>query len=79
MKTTARQIEVLQFISEFRAEKGFSPSTRDMMKHFGFTSTCSVVCHVRALKKRGLLVMTPYAARTMRPTTEGAALLAEAA
>lgn len=49
-RPTARQLAVLRFVVEAGA-----PTVREVMDHFGFTSTNAVSFHFAALIRRGLL------------------------
>lgn len=52
---TKRQREVLDFIEHFIEQRRFSPSYREIARHFGFSSVASVHKHVHALKRKGAL------------------------
>lgn len=52
---TERQEAVLDYLRDYQAREGVPPSTRQIAKHFGFTSQTSAVQHLRALAKRGLV------------------------
>lgn len=59
---------MLDFIRDFTREAGFPPSTREMMDHFGFTAPNGIMCHLKALRKKGFLAWQPNLARTFRLT-----------
>ncbi|MFO0659358.1 MAG: transcriptional repressor LexA [Polyangiaceae bacterium] len=65
---TKRQLEVLQYIREYIAEQGFSPTIREIGRHFGISSTNGVNDHLRALELRGYLTRSDMKSRTLRPT-----------
>jgi repressor LexA len=46
---TERQEEILEFIRQFQSEHGLPPSTREIQKHFGFSSQTTVMGHLQAL------------------------------
>lgn len=52
---TDRQRDVLDFIQTEQREKGVTPSTREMQKHFGFASQTSVMQYLDALERKGFL------------------------
>ncbi len=52
---TDRQKSVLQFIEVEQREKGMTPSTREIQKHFGFASQTSVMQYIGALERKGFL------------------------
>lgn len=78
-KLTARQLEILRFVSEYRTSNGFSPSMRNVAEHIEVASTKTIADHLTALIRKGVLKTVPGVARSMQPTQFGAALLAEAA
>jgi SOS-response transcriptional repressor LexA len=55
---TPRQAEQFKQILEFFAEHGHAPTLRDMVAVGNLTSTSIVVCHLKALHKRGMVVMS---------------------
>lgn len=52
---TDRQKDVLGFIETEQREKGMTPSTREIQKHFGFASQTSVMQYIAALERKGFL------------------------
>ncbi len=52
---TERQREILDFITEFRAEHGCSPSIPEMQRHFGIRSPNGIVGHLQALEAKGVI------------------------
>jgi repressor LexA len=50
---TPRQREVLQAILDYRAEKGYAPSIRELGKILGISSLRGVTVHLTALEKKG--------------------------
>ena len=52
---TARQKDVLGFIETEQRDKGMTPSTREIQKHFGFASQTSVMQYIAALERKGFL------------------------
>ncbi len=46
IRPTMRQKQLLQFIAEFIAEHGYSPSYREIMRGCGYTSVATVALHV---------------------------------
>jgi len=55
---TPRQLEILQFIRDFRDSQGFSPTMQEIGDHLDLTRV-TVFEHVRALVKKGLLLRGP--------------------
>jgi repressor LexA len=52
---TDRQKSVLDFIQREQREKGVTPSTREIQKHFRFASQTSVMQYIAALERKGFL------------------------
>lgn len=52
---TERQEEILDFIRQFQQEHALPPSTRDIQRHFGFSSQTTVMGHLQALAAKGQL------------------------
>jgi repressor LexA len=69
-KLTVQQQRVLDFIVRRRAERGLSPSSREIQSHFGFRSQTAAMGHLRALEKKGHLTREADTARSWRPTSE---------
>ena len=49
---TERQEEILEFIRQFQQEHHLPPSTREIQRHFGFSSQTTVMGHLQALSKK---------------------------
>jgi len=54
-KLTARQKEVLRFISEFIEKHKFPPTRSELSAHFGFRSPNAAEAHLRALEKKSMI------------------------
>lgn len=52
---TERQQDILGFIQTEQREKGLTPSTREIQKHFGYASQTSVMQYLAALERKGFL------------------------
>jgi repressor LexA len=52
---TERQKSILDFIQSEQREKGVTPSTREIQKHFRFASQTSVMQYLDALERKGFL------------------------
>src|SRR5215212_1083138 len=52
---TERQKGVLDYIQNEQREKGLTPSTREIQKHFGFASQTSVMQYIATLERKGFL------------------------
>jgi repressor LexA len=63
---TERQKSILAFLSDYTAEKGYTPSMRDVGDFLGGVSTNAVEGHYKALEKKGYIARTPRIARSLR-------------
>src|SRR5438445_13027090 len=52
---TSRQAAVFQFIKERVQGRGYGPTVREIGEHFDISSPNGVMCHLRALERKGLL------------------------
>jgi len=62
---TDRQKNVLDFIQREQREKGITPSTREIQKHFRFASQTSVMQYIVALERKGFLSRHARKARAL--------------
>jgi SOS-response transcriptional repressor LexA len=62
---TARQQDVLTWISGYIDTHGFSPTIRQIGHAFGWTVN-GVACHLRPMKKKGWITWIEGEARTLR-------------
>ena len=65
LRPTKKQRELLEFISNFIAEHGYSPSYREIMAGCNYTSVATVALHVGNLIKRGHLQKRDHSARSL--------------
>lgn len=66
MKLTKRQKEILDFVSEFIDQNGYSPSMEEIAEHFHFASLNAVFKHLEALESRGHLHRDANRARSIQ-------------
>ena len=52
---TPNQILILAFIARHYRTKGLPPTVREIGKEFGIRSPNGVMCHLRALQRKGLV------------------------
>jgi len=69
IRPTKKQRLLLEFIQEFIAEHGYSPSYREIMKGCSYSSVATVALHVGNLIKRGHLNKRDRSARSLEVTT----------
>lgn len=65
---TSRQREIFDYFREVFATDGTSPTVREIGSHFGIRSPNGVMCHLRALTKKGILIKRegPQSSRCVR-------------
>ena len=68
MVLTKRQKQILDFITRFLDQKGYSPSLMEIGEHFGLSSVATVHKHVDNLRKKGLVRKTWNANRSLELT-----------
>lgn len=73
MKLTKRQKEILDFISRFIEDKGYSPSMEEIAEHFNIASLNAVFKHLEALESRGHLHRDANRARSIQLSPSTAA------
>lgn len=56
-RTSNKRAEILEFLREFVAEKGYAPSVREIMQAVGLRSTASVHYHLAELNRSGAISM----------------------
>ena len=65
---TTRQQEIYDFICERIDNRGFPPTIRDIGTAFAIKSPNGVMCHLKALEKKGFINREGKSARAIRPT-----------
>lgn len=66
---TAKQREILHFIQRFIEQHHYSPSYREIMQHFDFTSPGSVYKHIHTLQRKGVLTAEKNSHRSLLPVS----------
>ncbi len=69
---TERQQAVYQFIREKIRSRGYGPTVREIGIQFDIRSPNGVMCHLKALEKKGLIVREPKMSRAIELATEPA-------
>ena len=67
---TARQREVLDFIREKIDGRGYGPTVREIGEEFEIASPNGVMCHLKALEKKGLIIREPNRSRAIQLAPE---------
>ncbi len=65
VRPTKKQREILDYITDFIAEHGYSPSYREIMNGLNYTSVATVSLHVNSLITRGHLRKRDHSARSL--------------
>src|SRR5438309_2189680 len=65
IRPTKKQHELLEFIENFIAAHGYSPSYREIMHGAGYNSVATVALHVNNLIRRGHLCKRDHSARSL--------------
>jgi SOS-response transcriptional repressor LexA len=65
IRPTKKQRELLEFIANFIAEHGYSPSYREIMRGCNYNSVATVALHVNSLISRGHLRKRDGSARSL--------------
>ena len=67
---TSRQKEVYEFIREKIRARGYGPTVREIGTQFKISSPNGVMCHLKALEKKGLIVREANMSRAITLATE---------
>jgi repressor LexA len=62
---TARQNAIVAFLREQLSERGYGPTVREIGARFGITSPNGVMCHLKALEKKGVIRRDRRCARSI--------------
>jgi len=81
---TERQREVYDFIRDKIESRGYGPTVREIGQEFDIRSPNGVMCHLKALEKKGLILREGFSARAIqlvgyRPGAAGVPLLGRVA
>lgn len=69
---TERQQAVYAFIRDKIRGRGYGPTVREIGEHFEIRSPNGVMCHLKALEKKGLILREPNMSRAIQLATESA-------
>ncbi len=77
---TERQREIYDFIKHKIESRGYGPTVREIGVNFEIRSPNGVMCHLKALEKKGLIIREGFSARAIqlvdhRPPSNGLPLL----
>ncbi len=69
-RLTGRQRAVYEFIRDKIRNRGYGPTVREIGEQFGIKSPNGVMCHLKALEKKGLIYREPNMSRAIQLATE---------
>jgi repressor LexA len=67
---TQRQLAIFEFIQDKIQNRGYGPTVREIGERFDISSPNGVMCHLRALEKKGLIVREPNMSRAIQLATK---------
>jgi len=67
---TERQLAVFEFIREKIVNRGYGPTVREIGENFQISSPNGVMCHLKALERKGLIRRSPNKSRAIELTKE---------
>lgn len=67
---TDRQRLVYDFVRDKIQNRGYGPTVREIGEHFDIASPNGVMCHLKALERKGLIVRSPNKSRAIELTRE---------
>lgn len=65
---TKRQSDIVNYVGEFIQTHRYSPSFREIMEHFGFTSLGTVYRHIKVLERKGFFHVEKGCGRSLTLT-----------
>ncbi|HBE67728.1 MAG TPA: repressor LexA, partial [Planctomycetaceae bacterium] len=65
---TKQQQSVYDFIRERIADRGYGPTVREIAKHMEIRNPNGVMCHLRALEKKGMITRAANKSRAIKLT-----------
>src|ERR1700680_3037257 len=63
---TERQREIYEFIRDKIESRGYGPTVREIGLAFDIKSPNGVMCHLKALEKKGLIIREGFSARAIQ-------------
>jgi repressor LexA len=67
---TERQREVYEFLRDKIRNRGYGPTVREIGDQFSISSPNGVMCHLKALEKKGLISREPNMSRAIQLSAE---------
>ncbi len=63
---TQRQQEIFEFLKEKILKRGYGPTVREIGAQFGIRSPNGVMCHLKALERKGLITREAHMSRAIQ-------------
>jgi repressor LexA len=63
---TARQREIYDFLKDKIVNRGYGPTVREIGARFGIRSPNGVMCHLKALERKGLITRESHMSRAIQ-------------
>ena len=63
---TSRQKEIYDFLKDKIRNRGYGPTVREIGSQFGIRSPNGVMCHLKALEKKGLITRESHMSRAIQ-------------
>lgn len=67
---TNRQREILNFIRDMIVDRGYGPTLREIGERFAINSPNGIMCHIKALEKKGFITRERNLARSITLTNQ---------
>ena len=65
---TPRQRDIFEFVKGLILNRGYGPTVREIGNEFGIRSPNGVMCHLKALEKKGLITRESHMSRAIQLT-----------
>src|SRR5579864_6931420 len=63
---TSRQRQIYDFLKDKIRNRGYGPTVREIGTHFGIRSPNGVMCHLKALERKGLITRESHMSRAIQ-------------
>src|SRR5581483_3220209 len=63
---TSRQKQIYDFLKDKIRNRGYGPTVREIGTHFGIRSPNGVMCHLKALERKGLISRESHMSRAIQ-------------
>lgn len=67
---TAKQRQIYEFIKDKILNRGYGPTVREIGSHFGIKSPNGVMCHLKALEKKQMIIRDERMSRAIQLTDQ---------